>query len=313
MKTKILLAGIGGVGGFIGARLALYAEKNQHLEIYFLCRSAHLEAILSDGLELESPTKSEIAHPFKASDSCHDFPKMDIVFLCCKTYQLAQLCSDIRTSVDHNTLLIPVMNGIENAKFVASIYPNSPVANSCIYTVSQIEKPGKISMLSDKHMLYIDGLKGQHIELLETYLSASGVSIEMSENINLPLWRKFSFISPLACISSAYGVNKKQIIENPVYFECLKNLFVEILSLAKALNIGLPENLLALNIDQFKQLPDGSSSSMERDYRAGKDTEVDPLCHFVLRTASLLNIQTPHYLAISKLLIQKDGLKKANH
>jgi 2-dehydropantoate 2-reductase len=51
--NNILVAGIGGVGGYFGARIAgSLADKpeNQREKVYFLARGAHLQAIKRNGL-----------------------------------------------------------------------------------------------------------------------------------------------------------------------------------------------------------------------------------------------------------------------
>ena len=50
--TKILVAGIGAVGGFFGATLAHHYEDDNKVNIYFLARGEHLNKIQKQGLKV---------------------------------------------------------------------------------------------------------------------------------------------------------------------------------------------------------------------------------------------------------------------
>ena len=60
---KIGIVGAGGVGGFLGARLAAAG-----VEVSILGRGAHLAAIRANGLRLESPSGDLVVQPAVASD-----------------------------------------------------------------------------------------------------------------------------------------------------------------------------------------------------------------------------------------------------
>jgi 2-dehydropantoate 2-reductase len=49
-RMKIVVVGAGGVGGYFGARLAAAGA-----DVHFLARGAHLAAMRSRGLRIESP------------------------------------------------------------------------------------------------------------------------------------------------------------------------------------------------------------------------------------------------------------------
>ncbi len=51
-KTKIIIAGIGGVGGYFGGLLAKYFYNNVNVEINFFARGGHLKEIQNNGLKV---------------------------------------------------------------------------------------------------------------------------------------------------------------------------------------------------------------------------------------------------------------------
>lgn len=84
-SIKILIAGIGGVGGYFGSLLAKKYAKHETIQIYFLARNQHLKAIKSNGIKVTSGEKEWIAHPDLASDNPSDFGKIDVILLCTKS------------------------------------------------------------------------------------------------------------------------------------------------------------------------------------------------------------------------------------
>ena len=77
---KIMIFGIGGVGGFVGGALA----KNYE-ETYFYARNLMKEKIASDGLRLDSVKLGNmIVKPKLVSDSPEELGKMDVIIVSCK-------------------------------------------------------------------------------------------------------------------------------------------------------------------------------------------------------------------------------------
>jgi 2-dehydropantoate 2-reductase len=52
IKTKIVIAGIGGVGGYFGGLLAKHFYDNENIEISFVARGEHLKEIQKNGLRV---------------------------------------------------------------------------------------------------------------------------------------------------------------------------------------------------------------------------------------------------------------------
>jgi 2-dehydropantoate 2-reductase len=297
MKKKVLIAGIGGVGGFIGAKLAKFAESNPDIEIYFLCRGKNLEAINENGIELIEPNRNTVAYPFKSSDNCANFPIMDAVVLACKSYDLESMCDLIAATVSDKTLIVPLLNGIKHSDYLKHRFRTAIISSAFIYIVSKLERPGQVLMDSKQHSLYFgnDGSNKNVLLEFEKLLVDAGINAHCVSNIDEHIWRKFTFISPIATYTSAYNLSKQDIAENENHLNQLKGLMREIIQLSRQLGILLPENILDLHVEQFLKLPDNSSSSMHRDYLFGKQTEIESLSEFIVIESKKLALDTPIY------------------
>ena len=67
MKTKIVIVGLGGVGGYYGGMLAKQYADNPEIEIYFVARGAHLRKVQEYGLTLITEKGTFQVHPTLAT------------------------------------------------------------------------------------------------------------------------------------------------------------------------------------------------------------------------------------------------------
>ena len=89
MKTKILIVGIGGVGGYYGGLLARKYENHPEIEISFVARGAHLEAIQQNGLKVIAENETFVARPAIATNNVSETGIADYIILATKSYDLA--------------------------------------------------------------------------------------------------------------------------------------------------------------------------------------------------------------------------------
>ncbi len=304
-KLKILIAGVGGVGGFLGARLASAGNTDVH----FLCRGEHLKVILDKGLMLEESGNTSIARPSSASDNCSNMPEMDIILLCCKSYSLDDICKNIKSCTGNKTVLIPLLNGLGHETVIRKYFPENTILKSCIYIVSKYEAPGHIVFGGKTHRWLIDA----QIDSIDNtgsfsrMCSEAGINLELHSDIESRLWEKFCFISALASYTSALSVNTGQICSDPQHRLQLMELFKEVILLAQITGITMPVDNTDKYMKQVESLPPGTTSSMERDFTLHKKSEFETLCGFVVRHAAENNLNVPAYESCYKILKEKEA------
>ena len=111
-KTKIVIAGIGGVGGYFGGLLARSYAGNNDIEIYFIARGAHLNQIKNNGLKIIKGDIEFIAKPHLATDDPTEIGIADYIIVCTKNYDLEAILNQIAPCVGDNTVILPLLNGI---------------------------------------------------------------------------------------------------------------------------------------------------------------------------------------------------------
>src|ERR671917_285920 len=105
---RIGIIGAGGVGGYFGARLIAAGE-----DITFVARGAHLAAVRSSGLRLESPKGNLHLTSIRATDDVKSVGRVDVVLLTVKMYDLDAAAATLRPLIGSDTVVVTLQNGVE--------------------------------------------------------------------------------------------------------------------------------------------------------------------------------------------------------
>jgi 2-dehydropantoate 2-reductase len=97
----IAIIGAGGVGGYFGSRLIAAGE-----DVTFVARGAHLEALQTSGLRLESPKGGLHLPRVRATNDVSTIGPVDIVLLTVKMYDLETAAASLPPLVGSNTVVI---------------------------------------------------------------------------------------------------------------------------------------------------------------------------------------------------------------
>ena len=87
---QIAVFGAGGTGGYFGGRLARAGEK-----VTFIARGEHLQAMLANGLSVESINGSFKVQPVNATDDPTKVGAVDAVLVCVKMWQIPKAAKAI--------------------------------------------------------------------------------------------------------------------------------------------------------------------------------------------------------------------------
>jgi len=140
-KTKILIAGTGGVGGYFGGLLAKEYRENDDVEIYFLSRGENQHKIESEGIRIIDNGNEFIAQPDLMSDNANDFGVVDYALISTKTYSLNEIAQQISSCVNESTVLVPLQNGVNSRDILLKSFPSNLITHGCVYLVSRLESP----------------------------------------------------------------------------------------------------------------------------------------------------------------------------
>ena len=95
---RIAVMGSGGVGGYVGGRLAASGQ-----DVTFLARGAHLAAIRDHGLALRSALGDVLIQPAKVSDDPAGVGPVDVVIFAVKLYDTEAAAAATRPLIGADT------------------------------------------------------------------------------------------------------------------------------------------------------------------------------------------------------------------
>lgn len=294
---KIAVVGLGGVGAYFGGKLAgKYAGSPEHT-VVFVARGAHLAAIRRAGLLLKTVEGIDRVMPDLATDHPADAGACDLVLFCVKEYDLETAAEGLDPLLHADTILLPVLNGVDIAERLRSIVPRGVVLSGCVYISSFIETPGVVRQAGGTCQLVFgpDDGRADAYEPLETLLRNAGIKADLSANIAVPLWTKYLFVSPMAGVTSLMGLCFGDVMADEKGRAMVRGLMVEIAHLAAAKGIMLPVDSVETAIERVGRFPPETRSSMQLDYEKGGETELELFIGFAVRAGRSLGVPMPFH------------------
>ncbi|MBQ7498381.1 MAG: 2-dehydropantoate 2-reductase [Selenomonas sp.] len=310
---RYLIIGAGGTGGALAGFLARAGQ-----EVALIARGSHLAAIQKEGLTVDLPEES-----FTVKVPAYDMPGYlqagaetpDIVFVCLKGYSMSEAAPFLQQAAGSHTLIIPILNIYGTGGRLQEELPEKIVTDGCIYIFSQKGEPGHIKMGGNLFRVVYGLRRGTSesvsqlaepvLDKLTAELTEAGAKAAHSHQIEADCFRKFTLISPMASLGAAYGTRGADLHEGGAYREKFIALVKELMAIAKAQDIKLPEDMLEINLKLVDDMVDEATSSMQRDVEAGRPSEVEGLAYEVVRMAARAGVKVPVYEEIEKVLRDK--------
>ncbi|MBI1837282.1 MAG: ketopantoate reductase family protein [Flavobacteriia bacterium] len=301
-KKKIVILGIGGVGGYVGGFLAdKYAHSNEY-EVVFIARGEHGLKMKENGLLLKMDNQSLVVKPDFVTDDLNQIGEIDILICATKSYDLIDSIQQLQDSITNETIILPLLNGVDSFEKLKKRFPQSKILNGCIFIVSKIAEPGTIEITGTNHYVCIGStdLPIETVKYIYNLFEKANLNVRLSEDINKAVWEKYIFIASLATLTTLKDRTIGQILENKELTEMLIAMMSEVCNLAKSQQISISDSLIEKYIESMKKMPFETTTSMHRDQKAGKQTEIDSLSNYVIQLGKKLNIETK---AFEKTLI----------
>ncbi|MGV3539727.1 MAG: ketopantoate reductase family protein, partial [Rufibacter sp.] len=287
--------------------LAKHYAPGSEVEIFFIARGENEKAIRERGLTVETPKETFAAQPKLVTSNAAEIGVVDLLICCTKSYDLEQSLTQLSGCIDPNTVILPLLNGVDARERIKVIYPKNEVWDGCVYILSRLSQPGLVTVNGNFGSLFFGAAKGsqEKLQAAEAVFKASGMQATLAPDIEQTIWQKFVFISSTATLTSFANTDFKGILGNDETQALLRQLLTEIISVATARGINLPASLPAEIFDRLVHVPTGSTSSMHSDFKKGNSTELESLTGYVVKLGQHLGVPTPTYARMYQLLQSK--------
>lgn len=282
-------------------------------DVTLIARGAHLKAMQENGLRMETTKKGNYTvYPVKASDMEHYDGHPDIIFVCVKGYSLEETVPFIRRVAKPETVVIPILNIYGTGGRLQEQMPELLVTDGCIYIAGEIKEPGCLWQNGDIFRV-VFGVRepSEYREVLAEVkkdLEDSGITAVLSEHIRRDALQKFSYVSPAAACGQYYDAMAGDMQKQGEIRDTFAALIHEIDVLANAMGICFESDIVQTNLDILDSLTPEASTSMQRDVKKGKASEMDGLIFEVVRMGRQYGVELPVYEKIARKL-QEETLK----
>lgn len=123
----------------------------------------------------------------------------------------------------------------------------------------------------------------------------SGIDGILSDNIKRDALTKFSYVSPIGTAGLYLHAVAGDFQKEGEARELFKTLIREIVTLSNTMGITFEEDLVERNLKILSNLPEETTTSMQRDVMEGKQSEIDGLVYEVVRMAEKYGAEVPAY------------------
>jgi 2-dehydropantoate 2-reductase len=297
---RIAVVGAGGVGGGYGAALAKAGA-----DVTFIARGAHLAAMKSDGLRIESPRGDTHLVPTQATDDPNTIGKVDVVLFCVKLWDLESAGEYIKPLVGPGTAVIPLQNGIDAADRLIPILGREAVMGGVAKISASIIKPGVIRQVGTFMGMVFGELDGARSKRAEDFLALclkAGFDATLSDQIQTELWMKFIPLATNASITAATRLPMGKLRDDPDVWTIFLACITEVVDIGRAKRIALPADVLARTIDFIRHTPPAMKASMALDLERGNRLELPWLGGKVVELGRELGVPTPTHDVLYALL-----------
>jgi len=301
---KIAIVGIGGVGGFYGGLLAKRYFDDEDVEIVFIARGDHLEQIKKNGLNLITENGTYTVRPGLATDNPADGSIFDCVIFCVKAYGLEESAKLVSPSIDENTVVISLLNGVDNADRLSAVLNKGKIFNGCVYVGAHIVRPGVVQQAGSLNKLFFGNEFDDNIAAnnIENILKEADIDAQYRTDIKHIVWEKYVLISAFATATTFLDKTMRGVIDSSKGKEVLDNLLTEVFRVCEAKGIELPKNIREEIIAKVGTFPPEIKTSMQMDFEKGNRTELETFTGYIVREAGKYGLSVPTYERIYGVL-----------
>jgi 2-dehydropantoate 2-reductase len=306
---RALIVGAGSVGGYFGGRLAAAGR-----DVTFLVRPRRATQLAS-GLTILSNGQEAVV-PIKVICAGEAAAEFDVILLAVKAYQLDGAIEDFGSYVSHQTVILPVLNGMKHMDTLRSRFGALHVIGGLAKISTSLDERGRIlDQASFRDLAYGEwtGEKSRRILALDQFMKVAGFDARLSTEIEREMWEKWAMLASLGAITCLMDGDIGQVARAPGGAGFVRSLFEEVVATIAAtwrpLNEPFKSKALSFLADRASTL----TASMYRDMKSGHRVEADQIIGDLVTRGSGKGVSTPLLsAALTRLKIYEATVKPAD-
>lgn len=296
---KIAVVGCGGVGGYFGGRLAAHGA-----DVTFVARGAHLAALRTRGLRIDSPDGNVVLPRVSATDDTAGVGPVDVVLFAVKLYDVESVLPSLQPLLGPSTVVVPLQNGIAAVDLLTAAVGRAHAAGGTCYVSAVIAEPGVIRHTAMGRLIFgpLDGPAPQPLRELLAACVGAGFEAELSDRIQVEIWTKFTRLSAFSGLTTVTRCPMGVIVNDPDLSRMLEAALRESFAVAVASGVPLDPAVIPAIVASYHAMPPGTKSSMLEDLERGRRLELPFLSGTIARLGRNLGVPTPTHEFIATVL-----------
>ena len=307
---NVCIYGIGGVGGYFGGIISYKLMKaKQGMQVFYVGRGKHLEAVQKYGLYLITDNEEFRGVPNIAKNNVRHMPIPDLYILCVKGYDLDSAVISISKNMNKDTIILPLLNGVDIYERIRMNLKHGIVLPACVYISSSIEKPGTVRQRGPAgRIVFGKDLKypGINYNNIMAFFTQMGINHTWFDNPYLAIWSKYVFISAFSLMTAYTGKTIGEVIAEEKLGKMTEAIMQEVVLVGKAKLVDFDEDIVEKTIKIARDFPYETKTSFQRDYeKKGAKNEGDIFGGTLIRLAEQYNISIPVTTKVYEALLER--------
>ena len=292
---KYLIVGAGGTGGSIGA----FLRKAGH-DVDFIARGEHLASIRENGLTLDGEFTVS-ANAFSAEEYAGT---ADVIFVCVKAYSLEEIYGLVRSALRPDSLVVPILNGLDIGGRLRKAIPEADVLDSCLYINAFVSSPGVIHRSGKLLRLvcadHTDKSSPARVRALAEEWERAGLRVHLSDQVDRDLFRKFMIVSPLAGAQIYFDRTAGFLQEDASARAFFVALISELGQIAAKRGFRFPVDMAEDGLKRVDALEKDVAASLYLDVKKGRRSEFEEQILAPIRLGEQLGVPMEHYRLVAE-------------
>jgi len=303
---RVGIAGAGAVGCFYG-----FALQRAGLDVRFLARGKHLQALQGTGLLYESAGKQDV-FTVNASDNVEILAGCDVILLCCKTTQLDAMCQSLLHVVNPKVTWLTLQNGVQAADQVSSYFPNHGVLAASAFIGVRIEKAGHVIHSAAGHIRLGDWFehegKGDDevLKSLQDTWQKAGVDAKVEEDMHTIVWQKMLWNCGFNAVTALTKRYARDVALHDDMAAWVRTAMLEVIAVASEKGVYLDENMVDQHMRMTREAGE-VKSSMWQDMSHQKPTEIAAMNGYIAEQGKQLGIAVPINTMLANMIDLAEG------
>ena len=314
---NIAVVGVGAIGGWLAARLALAAHQ-----VTCVARGRTLAALAS-GLMVRESGREERARVLAVGDAA-EAGTQDLLILAVKATGLADAAAVARPLIGPDTLILPLQNGVpwwflpgeplrsvDPDGRIAGALPQGQVIGAVVHAACRRAGSVEVEVVHADKLILGEPAGGpsERVERLAALFEGARVRVERSSDVRRAIWYKLWGNMTINPLSALTGATADRLIGSAELKGFILQAMAEAASVGAAIGCPIEQSgeermAVTARLGAFK-------TSMLQDAEAGRPLELEALVGAPREIARRVGVPTPAMdalYAMTRLMAESRGL-----